>query len=331
MPKTNSNQTLMNGVILDGFTLNPGDISYDPIKSQLNSLKVYPRTPLTEEIIIQRISTNEVVFTNKTPLTRGVLEACPHIKYIGILATGYNNVHLETCYAQKIVVTNVRNYGSDSVAQHVLAMCLNHYNNIAINSDSVKKNDWKNSKDFCYYQSPIAQLSGKTVGIIGFGNIGQKVASLFLAFGMKVLVYSPSAKNISAPFEKTDFESTLSKSDIISLHCPLTKKTENLINSSTLSLMRENAILINSARGGLIEEEDLLKALQSRKLSHAMLDVLSEEPPTHKLDSLINSPHTTITPHIAWSSIEARENLLQLSSSNLMHYLNGTLKNNMIL
>ncbi|GGD03945.1 D-2-hydroxyacid dehydrogenase [Hyunsoonleella pacifica] len=310
-------------VVLDGYTLNPGDLNWDGI-SKFGDLKVYDRTPYNDEAIIENIGNADIVFTNKTPINKYVLSKAASLKYIGVLATGYNVVDTETAKQQNIVVTNVPDYSSVAVAQFTIALILELCHHIGAHNAAVQKGDWIKSKDFSFWNYPLIELAGKTLGLIGFGKIGRATAKIAKAFGMKILVHNrtvyPEFENDNLKFVTLD--ELLSNSDVISLHSPLTKDTNGIINKNTISKMKSSAFLINTARGPLVNENDLVEALNSEKLAGAALDVISEEP--MKADNpLLNAKNCIITPHIAWAPKEARQRLMQTTIDNLKCFLEG--------
>ena len=308
-------------VILDGYALNPGDLSWDDIKA-LGDLTVYDRTP--GDKIIERSAGAEILLTNKTPLMAETLEKLPDLRYIGVLATGYNVVDLDAAKQRGITVTNVPAYSTDSVAQMVFALILELTRHVQAHSDAVHRGEWVKSKDFSFWQTPQIELTGKTIGIIGFGQIGKAVARIADACGMRIL--ATRTRNPEHPplqgFSWADTNDILHESDIISLHAPLTPETQGLINSQTIELMKQSAFLINTARGPLVVEADLADALNSGRIAGAGLDVLSVEPP--KPDNpLLTAKNCIITPHIAWATHEARMRLMDITVQNLKAFLAG--------
>lgn len=305
-------------VVLDGFTLNPGDISWDALK-KLGTLTVYDRTP--NEKILERINNAEIVFTNKTPLTKQTIQACKNLKYIGVLATGYNVVDIQAAKELKIPVTNVPSYGTQSVAQYTAALLLELCHHIGAHSDSVHNGDWANSKDFCYWNFPLVELEGKTVGIIGFGRIGQMSAKILKAFGMKVLAYSRHPKEeLKDLATYVSLDELFAQSDVISLHCPLFAETQNLINKENIAKMKDGVMILNTSRGPVINEKDLADALNSGKVLGAAVDVVSTEPIKND-NPLLTAKNCIITPHIAWAAKEPRERLMQIAVDNLDSFL----------
>lgn len=312
-------------VVLDGHTLNPGDLSWDGFK-EIANLKVYDRTSNDE--IIDRIGDFEIVITNKTPITADVLSQCSNIKYIGVLATGYNVVDIESCKKREIVVTNIPNYGTRSVSQFAFALLLEICHNVGLHSDSVKKGEWSTSSDFCFWHTPLIELENKNIGIIGFGKIGKATAEIAQAFGMKVLAYDPliAPHIVSDTFKYVELNQLYNDSDVISLHCPLLDSTKNIINKVSISKMKEGVIIINTSRGQLVDERDLKDALESGKVYAAGLDVLREEPPTENSE-LLKMNNCIVTPHIAWASKEARSRIMKTAIDNLKGYLEGKIIN----
>ncbi len=310
-------------VVLDGYTLNPGDLSWDGIKN-FGDCTIYDRTP--PEKTVERAKDAEAVFTNKVVFNREVISQLPKLKYIGVLATGYNVVDLEVAREAGIVVTNIPAYSTASVAQMVFSHILHIVQNVSKHADSVKKGDWANSVDFSYHLTPQAELAGKTLGIIGFGQIGQAVAKIGLAFGMNILFSNRSKKEATPNARQVDLDTLLSESDFISINCPLTPENEKFINKSAIEKMKTSAILINTGRGLLINEKDLADALNSGKIAGAGLDVLSTEPPDSG-NPLLSAKNCYITPHIAWATTEARERLMEIATANLKAYLEGNPQN----
>ena len=312
-------------VILDGRALNPGDLSYDCLK-QFGEVTLYQHTD-TEEELIARIADNEIILVNKVPITKRVLDACPRIKLICVQATGYNVVDCSACAERGIPVTNVPAYGTAAVAQFTFALMLELCHQIGHHDRAVHQGKWCECTNFCFWDTPQMELGGKTLGIIGFGRIGQEVAKLASAFGMHILAYSRSRKTgYTHPVEYTDLDTLLSRSDFISLHCPLFPETEKIINAEALSKMKDGAILINTARGGLLDEEAVRDALVSGKLSAAAVDVVTQEP-MERDNPLLSAPNCIITPHIAWAPKESRQRLLNCVVENIRAYINGAPQN----
>lgn len=310
----------MNIVILDGYTLNPGDLDWAPLH-QLGTVTIYDRS--APEQIVERALHAEVVLVNKVVLSETILDQLPKLKYIGVEATGYNNIDINAARKHGITVTNVKAYGPASVAQHTFALLLALVNRIETHSQSVFAGDWVASKDFCYTKSPLIELAGKTIGLIGLGDIGSQVAQIALAFGMKVIAYRKNPDQTKNPdIEMVTLDEIFRLSDVISLHCPLTDETKGIINAKTLSQMKKSAFLLNTGRGPLINEAELAEALQNNIIAGVGLDVLSTEPPTFE-NPLLKAPNCIITPHIAWATFEARKRLLQIVADNLEAFMNG--------
>jgi glycerate dehydrogenase len=314
----------MNIVILDGYTLNPGDLDWSPIET-LGDTTFYDRSFPGE--IIERSKDAEVVLVNKVVLNDAILSQLPKLKYIGVCATGYNNIDISSTNKHGITVTNVKAYGPASVAQHTFALLLALVNRIETHSQSVFSGEWSSSADFAYWKTPLIELAGKTIGLIGLGDIGLQVAQIALAFGMKVIAFRKNPENTNNPAIKMVSLDTLFKeSDVISLHCPLNEETKNIIRKENLLLMKPSAFLLNTGRGPLINEDDLAQALEEKIIAGAGLDVLSSEPP-EVTNPLLSAPNCVITPHIAWASFEARKRLLQMVADNLDAYVSGKPKN----
>ena len=312
-------------VILDGKALNPGDLSYDSLK-QFGEVTIYERTE-TEAEVIARIGDSEIVLVNKVPITETILDACPNIKLICVQATGYNFVDCKACAARGIPVTNVPTYGTAAVAQFTMALILEMCHRIGLHNHSVHQGDWCKAESFCYWLTPQMELAGKTLGIIGFGRIGRAVGSLAKAFGMKVITYNRSESEEGRKIaDYVGLETLFTQSDIISLHCPLFPETEKIINAANIAKMKDGAMLVNTARGGLVDEEALVEALESGKLRYAAVDVVSQEP--MKADNpLLKTRKCIITPHIAWAPVESRQRLMDCVEENIRAYLNGAPQN----
>lgn len=314
----------MNIVILDGYTLNPGDLDWGPI-SNLGNTTIYDRSK-TEEIV-ERAKDADVVLVNKVVLNDTILSQLPKLKYIGVCATGYNNIDITSTKKHNVTVTNVKAYGPASVAQHTFALLLALVNRIETHSQSVFHGDWSASADFAYTKTPLVELAGKTMGLIGLGDIGSQVAGSALAFGMKVIAYRKNPGQTDNPnIKMVSLEELFKESDVISLHCPLTEETKNIINKNSLSMMKPTSYLLNTGRGPLINEEDLAQALANKTISGAGLDVLSSEPPV-STNPLLSAPNCVITPHIAWASFESRKRLLQMVADNLNSFSQGNSTN----
>lgn len=308
-------------VVLDGYTLNPGDLTWKGLEN-IGQLTVYDRTP--ESKIIDRIGDAEIVFTNKTPLTREIFEKAPQIRYVGVLATGYNVVDIEAAKDKGIVVTNIPTYGTDAVAQFTFALLLEMCHHVWAHSEAVKQGAWTRSLDFCFWNYPLIELAGKTMGIIGLGRIGRSVARIAQAFGLSVLAYDeyPNKELETDTLRYVDLEELLANSDVISLHCPLFESTQGIINKDTIAKMKDGVMIINTSRGPLIIDQDLADALNSGKVSGAALDVVSVEP-IEERNPLLKAKNCIITPHIAWAPKESRERLMNIAVDNLEKFLNG--------
>ena len=314
----------MNIVILDGYTANPGDLTWKPLEV-IGPLTVYDRT--RSEDTIQRAKDAEIVLTNKVLLQRREIEQLPNLKYIGVLATGYNVVDVEAARERGIIVTNVPAYSTESVAQMVFAHLLtvtNHTEHYAIQNRSGK---WTSCPDFAYWDTPLTELANKTFGIVGLGNIGKRVAAIAQAFGMKVLAYtSKRAEELPSGISKRTLAELLAESDVVSLHCPLTPDTRHLINRETIGRMKPSAILINTGRGPLVNDQDVAEALKAGCLRAYCADVLSEEPPRAD-NPLLQCENAFITPHIAWATEEARTRLIAVAIDNVKAFVEGMPKN----
>ena len=311
-------------VVLDGYTLNPGDLSWETLEA-LGDCTVYDRS-VPEEVVSRSIEA-EVILTNKTVLSSETIASLPKLQYIGVLATGYNIVDVEAAGKQGIPVSNVPTYGTESVAQMVFAHLLNLTQNVDHHARTVREGRWSKCADFCYWDIPLIELQGLTMGIIGFGRIGRATARLAQAFGIQVIAYDivPPSK-IPDGCEIVQLDEIFRKADVISLHCPLTSETENLINAQRLTLMKPTAFLINTSRGSLVDEQALADALNNEKIAGAGLDVLSVEPATED-NPLITAKNCYITPHIAWATQAARKRLLQVAVHNVAAFLNGKPQN----
>ena len=311
-------------VILDGYSADPGDLSWEELE-QMGEVTVYDRTSPSETV--QRAANADVVLTNKVVIDREKIAQLPRLKYIGVLATGYNVVDIEAAHERGIVVTNVPAYSTESVAQMVFAHLLTVTNRTEHYAIQNRSGRWAASPDFCYWDFPLMELAGKTIGIVGLGNIGHRVAEIALAFGMKVkAVTSKSQEQLPAGIEKADLQTLLSSADVLSLHCPLTANTRHLINADTLRLMKPTAILINTGRGPLIDDQAVANALQEGLLGAFCADVLTTEPPSSN-NPLLSQPNAFITPHIAWASTEARTRLLQIAIANVRAFASGKPQN----
>jgi glycerate dehydrogenase len=310
--------------ILDGHALNPGDLSWDQIK-QFGELTYYDRTE-NEELTIQRIGDSEIILLNKVPITRNVLEHCPNIKLICVLATGYNVVDCQAAAERGIPVCNVPGYGTDAVAQFTFALLLELCHRVGLHSDSVHNGEWSACPDFCYWKTPQMELAGKTMGIIGYGAIGQAVGKIATALGMNILAYSRTQR---PGHNYVDLDTLLAESDVISLHCPLFPENTGLINQETIAKMKDGAILLNTARGGLINEQAVSDALCSGKLRGFAGDVVTTEPiPANS--PLLGAPNCILTPHMAWGSVESRRRCMAEVAQNILCFFAGKHRNRVV-
>lgn len=314
-------------VVLDGHTLNPGDLNWDMLKT-FGDVTVFDRTAYNDIDIIKNIGDAEIIFTNKTPINKSVLQSATALKYIGVLATGYNVVDIETAKVNGVTVTNVPDYSSQSVAQFTMALILELCHHIGHHNLSVQQGDWVKNKDFSFWNYPLIELAGKTLGLIGFGKIGKATAKLAEAFGMKILVFNRTKysefENENLRF--TTLDDVLQNSDFISLHCPLTSETKGIINADSIKKMKDTAFLINTSRGPLVNELDLANALNNNRISGAAIDVISAEPMQAK-NPLLGAKNCIITPHIAWAPKEARQRLMDTTIENLNAFLKGNPQN----
>lgn len=308
-------------VVLDGHTENPGDLSWGGFEA-LGEFTCYDRTPADQ--ILSRIGDAEIIITNKTPITRATLEACPNMKYVGVLATGYNVVDVAAAKEHGVAVTNIPTYGTDSVAQFAFAMLLEICHHVQHHSDAVHEGRWEHNQDWCFWDYPLIELAGKTMGIIGYGRIGQSTGRLAQAFGMKVLAndtfQNPALENENCRYVERD--ELFRESDVIALHCPLFPDTEGIINRDTIAKMRDGVIILNNSRGPLIVEQDLADALNSGKVAAAAVDVVSTEP-IRGSNPLLSAKNCLITPHISWAPKESRERLMNIAVDNLRAFLEG--------
>lgn len=312
-------------VVLDGFTLNPGDLSWSGLEA-LGETTVFDRT--NPEDIIARASGAEILFTNKTPLTAATMDALPELKFIGVLATGYNVVDVNAAKERGIPVSNIPTYGTLSVAQMVFAHIMQFCHHVKNHDERVKAGAWSDCVDFCFWDFPLIELAGKTLGVIGFGRIGQQTANIGEAFGMKILAFDAYKTDQShrPDFAWAELDQLLKESDFVSLHCPLFPETQGIINKENLAKMKPTAFLVNTSRGPLIVDQDLADALNSGVIAGAGLDVLSVEPPTMD-NPLMTAKNCTITPHIAWATKDARSRLMDIAVENAQAYIAGSPKN----
>ncbi|MDE7350747.1 MAG: D-2-hydroxyacid dehydrogenase [Muribaculaceae bacterium] len=310
--------------VLDGYGLNPGDLSWEGL-AELGELTVYDRTAPTD--IYERSKDSEILLTNKTRLDADTIARLPKLRYIGVLATGYNVVDTEAAKTHGVTVTNIPAYSTMSVAQQVFALILAITNKVEHYAEENHAGRWSRNQDFCYWDTPLTELAGKTIGIVGLGNIGKAVARIALAFGMRVIACtSKKQEELPEGIEKKELRELFAESDVLTLHCPLTPETEKMVNTSTLSLMRPTAILINTGRGPLIDEGAVAESLRTGRLGAFGADVLSSEPPAAD-NPLLTAPNSYITPHIAWASKEARERLMGIAVNNVSAFLEGKAEN----
>ena len=308
-------------VVLDGYTLNPGDLSWDGF-SALGDVTVYDRTQ--QEQIVPRIGDADAVLTNKTPITRETLSACPGVKYIGVLATGYNVVDVSAAKEKGIPVCNIPTYGTAAVGQFAIAMLLEICHHVAHHSEAVHAGRWSANADWCFWDYPLIELEGKTMGVIGFGRIGQRTGEIAKALGMRVLAYDARQSDGGRAIgEYVELDTLLSESDVISLHCPLFPETKGIINATSIAKMKDGVILLNNSRGPLIVEQDLADALNSGKVYAAGLDVVSEEP-IRDDNPLLTAKNCLITPHISWAPKESRKRLMDAAEENLARWIAGS-------
>ena len=311
-------------VVLDGFALNPGDLSWEKLQ-ELGECAIFERTGSKD--VFERSLGADVLITNKVILNNELINKLPQLKYIGVTATGYNVVDIQAAAQRDVVVTNIPAYSTNSVAQLVFSHILNVVNRIELHANSVKNGEWSANLDFSYSRSPQIELAGKTLGIVGFGRIGQKVAEIGQAFGMNIIIQNRSAKtNLPVGVIQKKLSDIFTESDFISLNCPLTSDNNEFVNRELLKAMKPTAVLINTGRGGLINEQDLADALNSGQIAAACLDVLSTEPPL-ATNPLISAENCFITPHIAWATFEARQRLLRITINNLKDFIAGKPQN----
>ncbi len=308
-------------VVLDGYTLNPGDLTWEPLQA-LGDCSVFERTPPHQ--VIARAAGAEIVLTNKTPLDRSMFDALPDLRYVGVLATGFNIVDTQAAKERRIPVANVPAYGSQSVAQMTFAHILELTQRVGAHAESVRQGEWNQCPDFCFWKAPLIELDGQTLGIVGYGRIGQAVGKLARAFGMRVLATQRSGQSGRGDgVEFVGLERLLETSDVVSLHCPLTPETHHLMNADRLGRMKSTAFLINTSRGPLIDEAALAAALEAGALAGAGVDVLETEPPRTQ-SPLYGAPNCFVTPHIAWATLAARRRLLEVAIENVRNFISGS-------
>lgn len=315
-------------VVLDGHALNPGDLSWDGFEKLGDRFTLYERTSFTDkDEIVERIGDHEIVITNKTPLDEEILNRTPNVKYIGVIATGYNVVDTEAARKRNIPVTNIPAYGTDAVAQFAFALLLEIASQVGLHNASVHEGEWEKSIDFTYFKHPLMELAGKTMGLIGYGRIAQATAEIAHAFNMKVIFYNHRPKKPQGDWIKqVSLEELYKESDVISLHVPQTKETEEMIDKKAIARMKDSVILINTSRGGLINEADVAKALNEDKIKALGADVVSSEP-IKSNNPLLKAKNCYLTPHIAWAPTEARQRLMDIAVDNLASFIAGEAKN----
>lgn len=306
-------------IVLDGYVANPGDLSWQGFR-ELGEITIYDRTP--KHLFLQRAKDATILITNKCKIGQNELEQLPNLKCICMLSTGYNNIDTAAARLRGVTVCNAVGYSTPSVAQHVFAMLLDLTNHVAFHNQSVQQNDWANSKDWSYSQKPVLELSGKTLGVYGLGRIGLQVAKIGLAFGMNVIATRKNMSHKAENIELVNLERLFSESDVLSLHAPLSRENQFIINKNTLQQMKTTALLVNTGRGGLVNEEDLKVALINKTISGAALDVLNDEPPMLN-HPLLGLPNCIITPHHAWASFASRQRLLNIVEKNIKSFLDG--------
>lgn len=317
----------MDIVVLDGYTLNPGDLSWERLEKS-GSLEVFDRTPA--DVVIDRAQIADIVLTNKTPLPAEIIENLPKLKYIGVLATGYNVVDIDAAESRGIPVTNIPTYGTTAVAQMVFAHILEHCHHVKDHSDAVRRGAWNEQPDFCFWNYPLFELHKKTIGIVGFGRIGRQIGIIASSFGMRII--AADSQKSDPPTEISDFswadvDELFAESDIVSLNCPLFPETEGMVNAQRLSRMKSTAILVNASRGGLVVDEDLAVALNSGQIAGASLDVVSNTEPPDPKNPLLSAKNCFVTPHIAWAAKEARERLMTTAMDNVQAFIDGNPQN----
>lgn len=304
-------------VILDGFTANPGDLSWERFEA-IGQVTVYDRTP--PESVVERIGDAEIIIINKSLLTDDTFSACPNIKYVGVLATGYNIVDIVSAKKHGVIVTNIPSYSTDAVAQHTFALLLAHFNHIATHNQNIKEGKWNSNIDFSFPDYPLREISGKTMGIIGMGNIGSKVSNIAKAFGMNTIACGRNLYVADKIRNRLALDDLLAQADIITLHCPLTAETSELINAKTIAKMKDKVVLINASRGGLINEQEVADALNIGRISAFLTDVTTLEPPNAN-NPLLTAKNVIMTPHIAWAPFETRRRLISNTFENLEAFL----------
>ena len=310
-------------VVLDGYTLNPGDLKWSGFEA-LGELIVHDRTPRSETVT--RASGAQIVLTNKTSLDSAIINALPELRYIGVLATGYNVVDIAAAAARGVPVTNTPAYGTAAVAEHTFALLMELCRRVAHHAQTVRDGRWCESPDFCYWDFPLVELNGLTLGIVGYGAIGRTVARIGRGFGMRLIAHTPTASSQEEGVEFAALDELFRRADVVTLHCPLTEATRNLVNAQRLLLMKPTALLLNTSRGPLVVEQELSDALNAGRIAGAGLDVLAVEPPARS-NPLLTAKNCLVTPHIAWATRAARQRLMDIAVENLRAFLNGTPQN----
>lgn len=313
-------------IILDAYTLNPGDLNWGPL-TELANFTIYERTSFSTndiQLIIERSKEAEIILTNKTPITKEVIKELPKLKYIGVLATGYDVVDIHAANERNIVVTNIPAYGTNTVAQMTFSLLLELTNHVGLHHQAVKQGEWTSNQDWCFFRKPLLELTGKTLGIIGYGRIGQATSKIAQAFGMNVIASkrTPNKDLETNQMKFASLDELYAKSDVISLHCPLTEENKGMINKDSIQKMKDGVLIINTARGALIQEADLAEALNNGKVGGAAVDVVSSEP-IKENNPLLHAKNCIITPHIAWATKEARQRLLEIAVDNVKSFLTG--------
>ncbi len=309
-------------VVLDGYTINPGDMSCDAI-GELGELTVFDSTPMTDEKIINRIGDAEVVFTNKTPLRSEVFASCPNLRFVGVLATGYNIVDIASAKSHGVLVSNIPTYGTAAVGQFAIGLLLEICHHIGHHDEAVHEGRWQTNPDWCFWDYPLIELDGKTMGIIGFGRIGQSTGKIAKALGMRVIAYDAFENDTGrAIADYVALDTLLKESDVVALHCPLFPETQGIVNRNTIAKMKDGVIILNNSRGPLVVEQDLADALNSGKVYAAGLDVVSSEP-IKEDNPLLKAKNCIITPHISWAPRESRQRLMNIAVENLKAFLSG--------
>lgn len=320
-----------NAVVLDWSTMSTSGtdgVSYAPIESLCESLRVYGLTPYDEASVVERVGDADVLLCNKVPITRGVMQACRRLRYVGLFATGYNNVDVQAARELGVTVCNAGEYSTNAVAQHVFAMVLDHYSKVAQYGRDVEDGGWIASKTFSYFPYETYELAGKTISVVGYGSIGRRVCRIASAFGMEVLVHTRT-KPLDCPYELVSKEEAFRRADVLTLHCPLTEQTSRMVCRDTLSLMKPSAVLVNTSRGGTVDERALSEALEAGTIAKAYLDVLDVEPMS-KDSPILHAPNVVVTPHVAWSPLETRNRLVGIVAGNLEGFLCGSVTNRVV-